>query len=177
MSRSFPMKVEATPVGHVATPLPFYAKPGDAGLDLPIAIRPGIECRDEDGDVFLAGQDDTTGSAYLTDPSTLVLLPGVSARLPTGWAFAIPEGHEGQVRPRSSSSHRRIHVALGTIDAGYRGEVLVTVENRTGGRLSIRTGDRLAQLVIAPVAMARLVVVEALDATERGTAGHGSTGT
>lgn len=176
MTNSFPMKVEATRVGPVETPVPRYAKPGDAGLDLPIAIRPGIACRDEDGDAFLAQHDGKTGSAYLIDPSTLVLLPGVSARLPTGWAFAIPEGHEGQVRPRSSTSERRIHVALGTIDAGYRGEVLVTVENRTGGRLTLRTGDRLAQLVIAPVVQARLVLVEALDATERGTAGHGSTG-
>lgn len=137
-------------VGPVATPCPRYARPGDAGMDLPVAVW------SEDG--------------------TMVLPAGERVLLGTGWAFAIPAGYEGQVRPRSSANVRGIHVPLGTIDSGYRGEVRVVVENRTGAPLTLRSGDRVAQLVVAPVAHAAVEVVDALDATERGAGGFGSTG-
>lgn len=136
-------------VGPVATPCPRYALPGDAGMDLPVAVW------SEDG--------------------AMVLPVGERVLLGTGWAFAIPAGYEGQVRPRSSANVRGIHVPLGTIDSGYRGEVRVVVENRTGAPLTLRSGDRVAQLVVAPVAHAAVEVVDALDATERGLGGFGST--
>lgn len=163
------------PIGPVRTPRPRYAKPGDAGLDLAAAIRPGIVCRDADGNRVIA-KERVPGDEVYVRGDTLVLEPGASAVIPCGWAFAIPAGHEGQVRPRSSASERRIHVATGTVDSGYRGEVCFIVENRTCHYLEIKSGERLAQMVIAPIAVVEIEEAAELDETERGATGFGSSG-
>jgi dUTP pyrophosphatase len=112
--------------------------------------------------------------ACLDDPLILGTMP---TRVPTGLAFAIPEGYDAQLRPRSGLSARGVIGALGTLDADYRGEVFVTLYCLPGlGHFTIENGDRIAQLVLARLAPLELVEVEALDDTERGTGGHGSTG-
>jgi dUTP diphosphatase len=130
--------------------LPAYASDGAAGCDLKAAIA-----------------------------SELVVAPGERSILPTGIELAIPKGYEGQVRMRSglaAGTGLYLPNAPGTIDSDYRGEVRVIVAN--GGREPIRIarGDRIAQLVIAPVARARFLAVEELPATDRGGGGFGSTG-
>jgi dUTP pyrophosphatase len=109
----------------------------------------------------------------------VVIGHGKRALIPTGWAFAIPPGFEGQVRPRSGLALRHGVTVLntpGTIDADYRGEVKVVLVNFGEGPFTVRPGDRIAQLVIAPVAKATLRIAHSLDPTDRGTGGHGSTG-
>jgi dUTP pyrophosphatase len=128
---------------------PRYALPGDAGADLSLAE-----------DVELA--------------------PFQRARVGTGVAVAIPEGYAGFVHPRSGLAHRlglSLVNAPGTIDAGYRGEIKVNLVNLDPTTpLSLRRGDRIAQLVVQPVVRARFLPVEELPGSERGDAGHGSTG-
>jgi dUTP pyrophosphatase len=128
---------------------PRYALPGDAGADLSLAE-----------DVELA--------------------PFQRALVGTGVAVAIPEGYAGFVHPRSGLAHRlglSLVNAPGTIDAGYRGEIKVNLVNLDPTTpLSLRRGDRIAQLVVQPVVRARFVPVEELPGSERGDAGHGSTG-
>ncbi len=108
----------------------------------------------------------------------LILAPGERALVPTGIALAIPAGFEGQVRPRSGLALKK-GVALvnspGTIDADYRGEIGIIVINLGGDEVVINPGDRIAQLVIAPVWRAELLPVEDLDATVRGAGGFGHT--
>jgi dUTP diphosphatase len=131
-------------------PLPTRATTGSAGFDLHAALE-----RD------------------------LVLEPGDRALVPTGFAIAVPEGHEAQVRPRSGLALRHGLVlpnAPGTIDADYRGELQVIVMNAGRESITLRRGERIAQIVIAPVANARLVEVESLDPTARGIGGFGHTG-
>ena len=109
----------------------------------------------------------------------IVILPGKRALVGTGWAFAIPPGFEGQVRPRSGLAHKHGITVLntpGTVDADYRGEVKVVLQNFGDDPFTVRPGDRIAQLVIAPVAKATLHVATSLDSTERGAGGYGSTG-
>jgi dUTP pyrophosphatase len=109
----------------------------------------------------------------------LSLAPGARAAIPTGLAVAIPEGYEGQIRPRSGRALREglsVPNAPGTIDADYRGELLVLLVNLGDAPIEIRAGDRIAQLVIAPVARVSIVEVDDLPATARGPAGIGSTG-
>jgi dUTP pyrophosphatase len=109
----------------------------------------------------------------------LVLQPGGRAAVPTGLAMALPEGYEGQVRPRSGAALRQgltVVNAPGTIDSDYRGEVCVLLINLGREPVEIRTGDRVAQLVVAPVARAELVEVDELPETNRGAGGFGSTG-
>lgn len=96
--------------------------------------------------------------------------------IPTGLAVEIPEGFEGQVRPRSSVSLKGLHVALGTIDSDYRGEIKIVVMNLDAHTQVIKQGDRIAQLVIAPVSRVIPVEVEKLSETTRGSSGFGSTG-
>ena len=99
--------------------------------------------------------------------------------MPTGFAIAVPEGHEAQVRPRSGLALRHGLVlpnAPGTIDADYRGELTVIVMNAGRDPITLRRGDRIAQVVIAPVANARFLEVESLDETARGAGGFGHTG-
>jgi dUTP pyrophosphatase len=110
---------------------------------------------------------------------TLTLEPGQIAIVPTGLAIAIPEGFEGQVRPRSGLATKRgitVPNAPGTIDADYRGELRVALINLSREPQTIEHGDRIAQLVVAAVAMCEVVVVDELDQTARGERGFGSTG-
>lgn len=107
------------------------------------------------------------------------LAPGERALVPTGLALAIPPGYEGQVRPRSGLALRKglaLVNAPGTIDADYRGELGVIVINLGEEEIVIAPGERIAQLVIAPVSRARLVVADELDSTLRGDGGFGHTG-
>lgn len=134
--------------------LPVQATPGAAGWDL--AARIGVPLR---------------------------LNPGDRAEVPTGLWLAIPTGYEGQVRPRSglARSHAvTVTNAPGTVDSDYRGEVRVLLVNHGEKTTVILPGDRIAQLVIAPVPRVRIVAVgsvEDLEATARGAGGFGSTGT
>ena len=117
--------------------------------------------------------------AALPADEPLTLRPGARHAVPTGLAFALPPGFEGQVRPRSGLAAKSGVTCLntpGTIDADYRGEVKVILINLGEGDFVIRRGDRIAQLVIAPVASASWRPVEALDETARGAGGFGSTG-
>ena len=129
--------------------VPHYALPGDAGADLTLTE-----------DVELA--------------------PLQRAVVGTGVAVAIPEGYAGFVHPRSGLAARHglgVVNAPGTIDAGYRGEIKVILVNHDPTHaLTLRRGDRIAQLVVQPVVRARFVPVEELPASERGAGGHGSTG-
>jgi dUTP pyrophosphatase len=130
--------------------LPAYATPGSAGCDLRAAVAEPI-----------------------------VLAPGDRAAVPTGLCLAIPEGHEGQIRMRSGLALRSglyLPNAPGTIDSDYRGEVKVIVANGGPAPATISRGDRIAQLVLAPVVRAGFEVVEDLPATGRGEGGFGSTG-
>ncbi len=129
-------------------PLPGYATRGSAGCDLRAAI-----------------------------PATLE--PGGRALVSTGIAIALPDGWEGQVRPRSGLAIRHGVTVLngpGTIDADYRGEIKVPLINLGDAPFAIERGERVAQLVVAPVSQVRWLPVEALDDTARGAAGFGSTG-
>jgi len=136
-----------------AAALPRYASHGAAGLDL---------------------------CAALAEP--LTLLPGERVAVPTGLVLALPAGHEGQVRPRSGLALKRgltVANAPGTIDEDYRGELMVLLVNLSREQQSIAPGDRIAQLVIAPVTRVEVVEVaspEALGETARGQGGFGSTG-
>jgi dUTP pyrophosphatase len=136
-------------VGEVSVPLPRYQTRGAAGMDLHAAT-----------------------SAPIT------LAPLGRAKVPTGLAIAIPDKFEGQVRPRSGLASRGVTVlnAPGTIDADYRGEVHVLLVNLSDAPVTIAPLDRIAQLVVAPVARAELVVTAELGATARGAGGYGSTG-
>jgi dUTP pyrophosphatase len=132
--------------------LPDYQTDGAAGLDLFAAIP---------------------------DTKPLTLRPGGRALVPTGIAIALPAGYEGQVRLRSGLATRHgltILNAPGTIDADYRGEILVVLANLGNEDVTITRGMRIAQLVIAPVARAQIVQVASLDETVRGSGGFGSTG-
>lgn len=113
------------------------------------------------------------------DQPSLTLDPGQIAVVPTGLAIAIPDCYEGQVRPRSGLATKRgitVPNAPGTIDADYRGELRVALINLSKEPQTINHGDRIAQLVIAAVAMCEVVVVDDLDETVRGVGGFGSTG-
>jgi dUTP pyrophosphatase len=110
----------------------------------------------------------------------LVLGPGERVALPTGLAIAIAPGFEGQVRPRSGTALKHgltVVNAPGTIDSDYRGEVKVLLVNLGKEEVVIEPGQRVAQMVIAPVVQADFVLVDALDDTDRGAGGFGSTGT
>ena len=129
-------------------PLPRYATAGAAGMDV-VAAEP------------------------------LTLEPGARAAVATGFAIAIPEGYEVQVRPRSGLALKHGVTCLntpGTIDHDYRGEVKIILANLGAESFAIARGDRIAQLVPAPVQRAVLVEVQALDETVRGGGGFGSTG-
>jgi dUTP pyrophosphatase len=109
----------------------------------------------------------------------LVLLPGTHALVPTGLTIALPDGFEAQVRPRSGLAARHgvtVLNAPGTVDADYRGEIGVLLINHGAEPLVIRRGERIAQMVIAPVARAELVLTVSLSSTKRGGGGFGSTG-
>lgn len=107
------------------------------------------------------------------------LRPGEIAKIPLGFAVAIPEGYEGQVRPRSGLASRSgvtLPNAPGTVDADYRGEMFVPLINLGREPYVVRHGARIAQMIIAPVSRAEIVEVGELDETLRGERGFGSTG-
>lgn len=142
--------IKTLPHGEGLTPV--YASAGAAGLDLPAAV-------DEDGPITLA--------------------PLGRALIPTGIAIALPGGYEAQVRPRSGLAARHgvtVLNAPGTIDEDYRGEVKVSLVNLSDTPFVVQRGERIAQMVFAPVTRAVLQPVEALPETLRGEGGFGSTG-
>lgn len=143
------LEVEVLPHGR-GLPLPAYATEGSAGLDLRAAVK-----------------------------EPLVIEPGDRVLVPTGLKVAIPPGYEGQVRARSGIAFRHgvgLPNAPGTIDSDYRGELKVLLTNWGREPFTVQRGDRVAQLVIAPVARAEVVTVEALDETARRDGGFGHTG-
>ena len=147
MSAPLPLAIKRL-AGSEDLPLPAYASADAAGLDL------------------YAARD-------------LELAPSARALMPTGISIAIPSGFEGQVRPRSGLALRdgiSVLNAPGTIDADYRGEIGVILINHGALPVRLARGDRIAQLVIAPVMRVELKLVEDLDATIRGEGGFGSTG-
>ena len=118
-------------------------------------------------------------SAALAEDNPLTLSPGERALIPTGIAIELPEDFEGQVRPRSGLAHAYGVTVLnspGTIDADYRGEIQVVLINLGNESVTIRRGDRIAQLVIAPILMVNLKRAKSLATTGRGKGGFGSTG-
>jgi dUTP pyrophosphatase len=117
--------------------------------------------------------------AAVPETAPMVLQPGERALVPTGIAIALPAGWEAQVRARSGLAAKfgvGLVNAPGTIDADYRGEVKVILINHGTDEFIIRRGDRIAQMVIAPVFQAAFVEAETLDETARGAGGFGSTG-
>ena len=132
--------------------LPAYESEGAAGMDL---------------------------RAALGDGETITLEPGAKAMVPTGLAMALPVGHEAQVRPRSGLAAKHSVTVLnspGTIDSDYRGEVKVILINHGSSPFKIERGERIAQMVIAPVTQGIWTQVDALSETDRGAGGFGSTG-
>ncbi|MBU1287470.1 MAG: dUTP diphosphatase [Alphaproteobacteria bacterium] len=128
---------------------------------------------------------ETSGSAGMDvraavpEAEPLVLAPGARAMVPTGLSVAIPEGYEIQVRPRSGLAAKHGLTCLntpGTIDSDYRGEIKVILINLGSEPFTIARGERIAQLVLAPVTQLGWVSVDTLDETSRGTGGFGSTG-
>jgi dUTP pyrophosphatase len=117
--------------------------------------------------------------AAVDDSAPVTLAPGARAMVPTGLTIALPSGYEAQVRPRSGLAARHGITCLnspGTIDADYRGEVKVILINLGQDPFVIKRGERIAQMIIAPVTRAKLDVVTELDETRRGAGGFGSTG-
>ena len=117
--------------------------------------------------------------ANLPDRGKIVLMPGERALVPTGLRIEIPDGYEVQVRPRSGLALKHgitLPNAPGTIDSDYRGPLGVIVLNAGQDRFEIAHGDRIAQLVVAPVVQARFQLTGHLRQTERGAGGFGSTG-
>ena len=150
---SAPVKVEIRQLPHgEGLALPAYQSAHAAGLDLLAAVP-------EDAPIELA--------------------PGKYALIPTGLTIALPAGHEAQVRPRSGLAAKHGITVLnspGTIDADYRGEIQVILINHGAEPFAIRRGERIAQMVIAPVAKVELVPAASLSTTDRGSGGYGSTG-
>ncbi|MET4292912.1 dUTP pyrophosphatase [Bradyrhizobium sp. LB8.2] len=117
--------------------------------------------------------------AALSDSEPMTLAAGQYALVPTGLAIALPPGYEAQVRPRSGLAVKHGVTVLnspGTIDADYRGEIKVILVNHGQAAFVIKRGERIAQMVIAPVVQAALVPVAELSSTDRGAGGFGSTG-
>ena len=131
-------------------PLPRYMTPDSAGMDICAAVR-----------------------------ANTLLEVGEIALLPTGFAMALPKGYEAQIRPRSGLAIKHgigLINSPGTIDADYRGEVMIAVVNLGRRAYTVRRGDRIAQMVIQRVHRVRLAEVGVLDGTERSTGGFGHTG-
>jgi dUTP pyrophosphatase len=117
--------------------------------------------------------------AAVAEDAPLVLHPGRYAQIPTGLQIALPDGYEAQVRPRSGLAAKHgvtVLNAPGTVDADYRGEIGVLLINHGAEPFTIRRGERIAQMVIAPVARVELVASATLPDTDRGSGGFGSTG-
>lgn len=139
----------------------------------------------EHGRGLAVPRQQTAGAAGVDLPAALgadevvEIAPGRSALIPTGFAIALPEGFEAQIRPRSGLAAKfgvTVLNAPGTVDADYRGEVKVMLINHGPAPFAVRRGDRIAQMVVAPVTAVRFLEQETLDDTDRGERGHGSTG-
>jgi dUTP pyrophosphatase len=146
---SLTIRVQRLPHGE-GLPLPTYATEGAAGLDL------------------VAGCD-----------SEVTLLPGMRMLIPCGFRIEVPAGYEAQIRGRSGLALKRglgLPNAPGTIDSDYRGEVCVILINWGDEPQTIRRGERIAQMVIAPVVRAELIEADQLDSTMRGAGGFGHSG-
>jgi len=133
-------------------PTPFQATAGAAGLDLCAAVP----------------QD-----------QPMIIEAGEHDIVPTGFALGLPQGYEAQVRPRSGLAAKHAITTLnapGTVDSDYRGEVHVILINHGKQPFTINRGDRIAQMVIAPVPQVAMIETDSLDKTERGAGGFGSTG-
>jgi len=151
VSATIKVDIHQLPHGE-GLPLPAYQTTDAAGLDLLAAVPA---------------------------ETPLVLASGKYAMVPTGLTIALPPGYEAQVRPRSGLAAKHGVTVLnspGTVDADYRGEINVLLINHGEAPFSIRRGERIAQLAIAPVVQAQLVPAGALSSTERGSGGFGSTG-
>lgn len=151
MSSTVKVEVQQLPHGE-GLPLPAYQTTHAAGMDLLAAVP---------------------------DSASVILEPGKVVMVPTALSIALPPGYEAQVRPRSGLAAKYGITVLnspGTIDADYRGEIAVILINHGSAAFTIKRGERIAQMVIAPVSQAELVKVQALGETERGSGGFGSTG-
>ncbi len=118
-------------------------------------------------------------AAALGADEVVEIAPGRMAMIPTGLSIALPEGFEAQIRPRSGLAAKFGVTVLnspGTVDADYRGEIQVMLINHGAAPFAVRRGERIAQMVVAPVSMVAFRQVEKLDETQRGEGGHGSTG-
>jgi dUTP pyrophosphatase len=143
------IQVTRTPEGE-GLPLPYYATPGSAGMDL-----------------------------YAAVPEDVILDPGERALIPTGLRIALPPGYEAQIRPRSGLALRHgisMVNTPGTIDSDFRGVVCLLLINHGDESFTVRRGDRIGQMVIAPVTRAAWEEVPELPASERGEGGFGHTG-
>ena len=147
------IQVQIVPLPHFrGLDLPAYETVGSAGMDVRAAVPEG---------------------------EPVMLAPGARAMVPTGLTVAIPEGYEIQVRPRSGLAAKHGLTCLntpGTIDSDYRGEIKVILINLGAEAFTIQRGERIAQLILAPVTRLAWSQVEALDETVRGAGGFGSTG-
>ncbi len=144
------LRLQIKRVGEVEAPLPAYQTQGAAGLDLHAAI---------------AGK--------------ITLEPGHRELIPTGYAVALPPGHEGHVRPRSGLALNHGVTVLnspGTIDGDYRGEIGVVLVNHGREAFIVEPGARIAQLIVSPVTRVHVELTDTLGATGRGDGGYGSTG-
>jgi dUTP pyrophosphatase len=151
LSAAIKVDIRQLPHGE-GLPLPAYHSAHAAGLDLLAAVPEG---------------------------SPLILLPGQRALVPTGVTIALPSGYEAQIRPRSGLASKHgvtVLNAPGTVDADYRGEIGVLLINHGELPFPIRRGERIAQMVIAPVVRLELAPAAELSATDRGGGGFGSTG-
>jgi dUTP diphosphatase len=151
VSSAITVDVQILPHGE-GLPLPAYQTAHAAGLDLVAAVP---------------------------ESEPVVLASGRHTMVPTGLCIALPEGYEAQVRPRSGLAARHgvtVLNAPGTVDADYRGEICVLLINHGDAPFTIRRGERIAQLVIAPVVRAAFTVAASLSSTARGSGGFGSTG-
>jgi len=131
--------------------IPKYETPGSSGMDIAAHINESI-----------------------------VINPGERALVPTGFSLAIPKGHEVQIRPRSGLAAKKSITVLntpGTIDADYRGEIKVILINLGKDKFIVENGERIAQIVVCPIAQVQLEEVKELSETDRGSGGFGSTGT
>ena len=145
------MHLKIHPLPHYqGLELPAYQSAAAAGLDLRAAISEDI-----------------------------ILNPGARMAIPSGLMLAIPKGYEGQIRPRSGLAHKHgitLANAPGTIDADYRGEVMILLIHLGEVPFTIQRGDRIAQLVIAPISQMQVEITHEFDDTTRGSGGFGSTG-
>jgi dUTP pyrophosphatase len=147
------VEIAIVQMDHAAgLPLPAYESAGAAGMDLCAALAGG---------------------------GRMAIAPGARALVPTGLAMQLPEGYEAQIRPRSglaAGDGVTVLNAPGTVDSDYRGEIKVILINHGPAEFTVHHGDRIAQIVIAPVTRATFVAVSRLGQSVRGSGGFGSTG-